>query len=104
MPQGAALAEVTNPPRAHTSSREIIQVFFMTISNRCKAASTLRRPFRDIGHFGYFSKCNYYSSKNCAKATRFRGLPVGAQARQAAADANCPPWQYAIVVVAGYPR
>src|SRR6476660_5479652 len=89
MPQGAALAEVTNPPRAHTSSREIIKVFFMTISNRCKAASTLRRPFRDIGHFGYFSKCDYYSSKSHARATsRFREPPRGAHGGRAPASTS----------------
>jgi hypothetical protein len=59
MPQGAALAEATNPPRAHTSSREIVKVFFMTTSNGCKAASTLRRPLSDIGQPEYFSKRNY---------------------------------------------
>lgn len=53
-----ALAEATNPLRAHISSREIMRVFFMTISNRSKAASTLWRPPGDIGHFGYFSQCN----------------------------------------------
>jgi hypothetical protein len=43
-----------------------MKVFFMTTSNGCKAASTLRRPVSDIGHFGYFSRRNYYyySSKN----------------------------------------
>src|SRR5258705_7707181 len=31
-PLGSAFAEATNPPRAHTSSREIMKVFSMTIS------------------------------------------------------------------------
>ena len=39
-----------------------MKVFFMTTSNGCKAASTLRRPVSDIGHFGYFSRRNYYYS------------------------------------------
>jgi len=87
MPQGAAPAEATNPPRALTSSREIMRIFFMTISDRCKVASTLRRPLGDTGSILYFSKCNWVRTTARRTTAPERPLAEGSRARRTPADA-----------------
>src|SRR5258705_2251039 len=90
-PLGSAFAAATNPPRAHTSSREIMKVFFMTISmvaSRHQRRGDLSVISGPSGIFRSETVCVILLVEEPRRAAiRFRGPSVGAQTRHAAADA-----------------
>ena len=102
-----AFAEATNPPRAHTSSRETMKVFLMTIS-------IVARPHQRFGDLSAISGTSgIFRSGNYARPTRtapeqppaFASPPprrsgaAGSGPRSASYAANRRARQYAIDVV-----